>query len=175
MFNSWWPPWTRAHQASLSFTISQSLPKFMSIESVMLSNHLILYHSLLFCLLSQHRGLFQWVGSLHQVATSTGALGSVLPVNIQCWFPLELTSFISLLSKGLPRVFSSTTIQKHQFFGCSTFIMWAQPSLWSHPYMTTAKAIAWTILTFVSKVMSLLFNTLSRFVIAFLLRKLTLT
>ena len=66
------------------------------------------------------------------------ALASVLPVNIQDWFPLGLTSLISLLSKGLSRVFSSTTIWKHQFFG-------AQPSLWSnsHPsHMTTGKTIA---------------------------------
>ena len=56
------------------------------------------------------------------------ALASVLPVNIQGWFPLGLTGLISLLSKGLSRVFSSTTVRKHQFFG-------AQPSLWytSHP------------------------------------------
>ena len=71
---------------------------------------------------------------------------------------------ISLLSKGLSRVFSSTTIGKHQFFG-------AQPSeQLSHPYMTTGKTIALTKWTFVSKVMSLLFNMLSRFVIAFLPR-----
>ena len=64
---------------------------------------------------------------------------SVLPMNIQCWFPLGL-SLISLLSKGVSRIFFSTTIQKHQFFG-------AQPSSWS---MTTGKTIALTIQTFVS-------------------------
>ena len=66
------------------------------------------------------------------------ASASVLPKNIQDWFPLGLTGLISLQSKGLSRVFSSTTIQKHQFFG-------AQPSLCvqlSHPYMTTEKTIA---------------------------------
>ena len=59
-----------------------------------------------------------------------GASASAFPVNIQDWFPLELTSLISLLWKGLPRIFSSTTILFH-----------AQPSLWSnfHPYMTTGK------------------------------------
>ena len=63
-------PWTAACQASLSFTISQSLLKLMSIESVMLSNHLILCHPLLLLpsIVSQHQGLFQWVGSSHQVA-----------------------------------------------------------------------------------------------------------
>ena len=66
-------------------------------------------------------------------------------------------------SKGLLRVFSNTTIQKHQFFG-------AQLSLLSHLYMTTGKAIGLTIWTFVGKVKSLLFNMLSRFVIAFLPR-----
>ena len=58
-------PWTVAHQAPLSFTISRSLLKFMPTESVMLSNHLILCHTLL---LSQHHGLFQWVRSSHQGA-----------------------------------------------------------------------------------------------------------
>ena len=63
-------PWTVAHQAPLSSTISQSLLKFMSVKSVMLSNHLILCHPLLLLSqhLSQHQGLFQWVVSSHQVA-----------------------------------------------------------------------------------------------------------
>ena len=65
--------------------------------------------------LSQHQGLFQWVSSSHQVAKSIGASASasVLPVNIQGWFPLGLTGVISLQSKGVSRVFSSTTVQKH--------------------------------------------------------------
>ena len=91
---------------------------------------------------------------------------SVLPMNIQGWFPLGLTGWIPLLSKGLSRVFSNTTVQKHQFFS-------AQPPLWSnlsHLYMTTGKTIALTIRTFVGKVMCLLFNMLSRFVLAFLPR-----
>ena len=83
------------------------------------------------------------------------ASATVLPMDIQGWFPLGLTGLISLLSKGLSRVFSSTTVEKQQFFG-------TQPSLWSnshiHPYMTTGKTIALTIQTFVSKVMSLVFN-----------------
>ena len=66
--------------------------------------------------LSQHQGLFQWVNSSHQVAKVL-ALQSVLPVNVQSWFPLGLTGLISLQSKGLSRVFSNTTFQKHQFFG----------------------------------------------------------
>ena len=77
-------------------------------------------------------------------------------------FPLGLTGLISLMSKGLSRVFASTTVQKHQFFS-------AQSSLWqlSHPYITTGKTIPFTIWTSVGKVMALLFNMLSRFVIHF--------
>ena len=67
---------------------------------------------------SQDQGLFQWVGSLHQWSNSgASASVSVLPMNSQGWFPLGLTTLISLLSKGLLRVFSSTAIWKHQFFG----------------------------------------------------------
>ena len=66
--------------------------------------------------LSQHQGLFQWVGSSHQVATSIGASASVLPMNIQDWFSLGWTGWLSLQSKGLSGVFSNTTVQKHQFF-----------------------------------------------------------
>ena len=87
-------------------------------------------------------------------------------MNIQNWSPLGWTGWISLLSKGLSRAFSSTTVRRHQLFG-------AQPFLLSpfHIYnMTTGKTIALTIWTFVGKVMSLLFNILSRFVIAFLSR-----
>ena len=68
--------------------------------------------------LSQHQGLFQWVSSSHQVAKviRASALASVLPMNIQDLFPLGLIGLISLLSKGISRVFSSTIIQNHQFF-----------------------------------------------------------
>ena len=95
---------------------------------------------------------------------------SVLPMNIQDWFPLGWTSLISLQSKGLTRVFSSTTVRKHQFFGGSAFFMVQL----SHLFMTTGKTIALTIQTFVSKVLSLLFNMLSRLIIAFLPRLLLL-
>jgi len=78
--------------------------------------------------ISQHQGLFQWVSSLHQVGQSIGASApaSVLPMNIQGWFPLGLTGLISLQSKGHSRVFSSITLRKHPFFS-------AQPSLWFNP------------------------------------------
>ena len=90
---------------------------------------------------------------------------SVLPMNTQDWFPLGWTGWISLQSKGLSRVFSNTTVQKYQFF--STQLSTVQLS---HPYMTTGKTIALTRWTFVEKVMSLLFNMLSRLVITFLPR-----
>ena len=68
--------------------------------------------------LSQHQGLFKWVSSLHQVAKVLGVSASisVLPMNTQDWSPLGWTGWISLQSKGLSRVFSNTTVQKHQFF-----------------------------------------------------------
>ena len=68
--------------------------------------------------LSQHQGLFKWVSSSHQVAKVLGvsALTSVLPMNTQKWSPLGWTGWISLQSKELSRVFSNTTVQKHQFF-----------------------------------------------------------
>ena len=94
------------------------------------------------------------------------ASASVLPMNTQGSFPLGWTGWLSLQSKGLPRVLSNTTVQKHQFFSI-------QPSLWSNShylYMTTGKTIAFTIPTFAGKVTSLLFNMLSRLVITFLPR-----
>ena len=91
------------------------------------------------------------------------ALTSVLPMDTQDWSPLGWTGWISLQSKGLSRGFSNTTVQKHQFFWCSAFFIIQL----SHPYMTTGKTIA---LTVVGKVTSLLFNMLSRLVITFLPR-----
>ena len=94
---------------------------------------------------------------------SVGASASVLPMNIQDWFPLGLTGLISLQTKGLSRVLSNTTVQKHKFFGI-------QLSLWSdshiHPRLLE-KAISLTIQRFTGKGMSLLFNMLPRLVIAF--------
>ena len=81
-------------------------------------------------------------------------------MSIQDWFLLRLTSLISLLSKGFLRVFSSTTVQKHQFFSSLPLL---RSSSHNHN-LITGKIIALTIWTFVVKVMSLLFNMLSRFV-----------
>ena len=109
-------PQTAAHQASLSFTISQSLLKLMSIKSVMPSNHLIL-HCPLSCTQSvPASGSFPMSRLFTSGGQSIGASASVLPTNIQDWFPLGLTGLISLQSRGLSRVFSNTTVQKHQFF-----------------------------------------------------------
>ena len=112
-------PWTAAHQASLSITNSQSLPKLMSIESVMPSNHLILCLFPFSCPISvpasgsfQMSQLVTWGGQSIGVSAST----SVLPMNTQDWSPLGWTGWISLQSKGLSRVFSNITVQKHQFF-----------------------------------------------------------
>ena len=82
--------------------------------------------------LTQHQGLFKWVSSLHQVAKVLGVstLASVLPMNTEDWSPLGWTGWISLQSKGLSRVFSSTTAQKHQFFS-------TQLSLWSASHIHT--------------------------------------
>ena len=112
-------PWTAGCQSSLSITSSWSLLKLMSIEAVMPSNHLILSSPSLSAFNPfQHQSLFQWVSSSHQVAKVLGvsASASVLPMNIQDWFPLGWTGWISLQSKGLSRVFSNTIVQKHQFF-----------------------------------------------------------
>ena len=120
-------PWTAACQASLSITNSWSLLKLMSSKLVMPSNHLILCRPLLL-LPSIFASIRVFSNELalrircQSTGASTSASGastsaSVLPMNIQDWFPLGLTGLISLMSKELSRVFSNTTVQKHQFFG----------------------------------------------------------
>ena len=99
---------TAACQAPLSFTISQSLLIFMSIESVMLSNHLMLCHPFSFCLQSfPASGCFPVSRLFASGGKSIGpsALASVLPMNIQGWFPLGLTGLIALQFEGLSKVF----------------------------------------------------------------------
>ena len=120
-------PWTAAHQDSLSFTTSRSFLKLMSLSwRCGPPSHLLSPPSPHTLNLSQHQHLFQGVDG----GQSMGASASVLPMNIQDWFPLGLTGLLSLLSKGLSRVFSSTTIQKHKFFS-------AWPSLWSNFHIHT--------------------------------------
>ena len=112
-------PWTAPCQASLSITNSWSLLKVMSIESVMPSNLLALCHPLLFL-----PSVFPIIRSfpmsqlfiLGGQSIRASASASVLPVSIQGWCPLGLTSLISLQSKKLSRVFSRTAVRKHQFF-----------------------------------------------------------
>ena len=127
-------PWTVARQVLLSSTFSRSLLKFMSHwVSDTISNHLILCHPLLFL-----PSIFPTSGSFpvsHFFASGGQRIGvsasaSVLLMNIQDWFALGWTGWISLQSKGLSRVFSNTTVQKHQFFG-------TQSSLWSNFHIHT--------------------------------------
>ena len=112
-------PWTAACQAPLSFTISQSLLRFMFIESVVLSIHLMLCCPLL---------LFSSVFPSIRVFSNESALRIRLPkywsfsLNTQDWSPLGCTEWISLQSKGLLKVFSNTTAWMHQFFGLSLFL-----------------------------------------------------
>ena len=118
-------PWTASHQASLSITNSQSLLKLMSIESVMPSSHLILCHPLhLLPSIFPSIKIFSNESVLHIRWPNIGvsASASVLPMNIQDWFPWGWTSWISLQSKGLSRFSSNTTVQKHQFVGAQLFL-----------------------------------------------------
>ena len=112
-------PWTAAGQASLSITNSQSLHKLMSLSlwcHPTISSSVVPFFS--------HLQSFPESGSfpMSQFFASSGqnigvsASTSVHPMNIQDWFPLGLTGLTSLQSKGLSRVFSNTTVQKHQFF-----------------------------------------------------------
>ena len=143
----------------MSFTVSWSLLRFMSIELVMVSNAISSAAPFSFCLQS-----FPASGSfpVSQIFTSGGqSIGastsvSVLPINIQDRFPSGLTGLISLLSKELPRVFSSTVqnSSKASILQLSASFMVQL----SHPYMTTGKTIAFTIWSFVAKVISLLFS-----------------
>ena len=146
---------------------SQSLFKLMYIESVMPSNHLILCWLIflhLSLLASEYNPRNQFFASGVQ-SIGVSASASVLPMNIQDWFPLGLSGLISLQSKGLSRVFYNTTVQSISSSVPYFFIVQL-----SHPYMTTGKTIAFTRQNFVGKAMSVLFNMLSRLVIAFLPR-----
>ena len=144
-------------------TISWSLLKLMSFESVMPSNHLIPFSS---CTQSfPASGSFLMSRLLPSGGQNIEDSAAVPPVNIQGWFLLGLTGLNSLLSKGLSRVFSSTSLKASILLHLAFFMVQV-----SHPYVTIGKTIALTIWTFVSKVILLLFHTLPRFVIAFLPR-----
>ena len=118
---------------SPSFTISQSLLKLMSIESVMPSNHLILCRPLLLLpSIFPSIRVFSNESAFHIRWPKywSFSFNISLPMNIQDWFPLGWIGWISLQSKGLSRVFSNTTVGKHQFFG-------TQPSSQSNSHILT--------------------------------------
>ena len=129
-FFPWIGPWTTARQDSLSISNSQSLLKLMSIKSVMPSSHLNLCRPLLLLPpIPPSIRVFSNESTLHMRWPMYWSFSfSINPT--QDWSPLEWTGWISLQSKGLSRVFSSTTVQKHQFFG-------TQPSLWSNSHIHT--------------------------------------
>ena len=162
-------PWTAAHQASLSITISRSLLKLMPIESGMPSSHLILCHPLSPPAPnpSQHQGLFQWVSSLHKVA-------KVLEFQLQHQSFQWIFRTVSFRMDWLDLLAVQGTLKSLlQHHNSKESIL--QPSIFftvqlSHPYMTTGETIALTRWTLVGKVMSLLLNMLFRLVITFLPR-----
>ena len=140
-------PWTAAWQTSLSFTISWGLLRLRSIESVLPSKHVIFFALLSSCFQSPPAsGSFpvNWLVASGGQSIRTSASASVLPMNIQDWLLLGLAGWNSLQSKGLSRVFSNTTVQKHQFFG-------TQLSLWSNSHNHTwllekppVSSVAWS-------------------------------
>ena len=162
-------PWTTAHQASLSVTNSWSLLKLMSIESVMVSNHLILYRPLL---------LLPSIFPSIRVCSNESALHirwpkywcfsiSIRPSNEHSGLISFRIDWLDLPAvKGTLKSLLQHHISKASILQCSAFFI----VQFSHPYMTTGKTTALTRWIFVGKVMSLLFNMLSRLVITFLPR-----
>ena len=152
--------------------VSHHLPEFAQTHVHWSGGAILLSHPLLppsppALSFFQHQGLFKWVSSSHQAA-------KILELQLQHksfqiwkgWFPFGLTGLISFLSKGLSRVFSSTTVWEHKFFS-------TEPYLWANPHIfkwLLKKTLALTRWIFVSKVMSLFFNMLSRLIITFLPR-----
>ena len=162
-------PWTVACQASLSFTISKSLLKLISIELVMPSKHLVLCHPLL---------LLSSIFSSIRVFSNESALLIMWPNDWSFSFSISPSNEYSGMSSfrmdwfdllevhGTPKSLLQHHSSEAQIFRCSAFFMVQL----SHPYLTTGKTIALTRWSFVGKMMSLLFNTLSRLVIASLPR-----
>ena len=168
-------PWTSTHQASLSITNSLSLPKLMSIESVMPSNHLILCSPLLFSpsifpsigVYSNKSGLsVRWpktkYWSFSFNISPSHEYSGLISFRMD-W--LDLLAVQGTLSSLLQNHSSKASILQRSAF----FIVQL-----SHPYMITGKTIAWTRRTFVGKLMSMLFNMLFRLVITFLPRSMCL-
>ena len=155
--------WTTAHQASLSFAISQSLLKLMCIESVMPSNHFILCHPLLLpsvfpsvrVFFNESALCFRWPKYWSFSISPSNEYSELISFTMD-WFDL-------LAVQGTLKNLLQHHSSKASILWCSAFFMVQL----SHPYMTIGETIALTRQIFVSKVMSLLFNMLSRFVIAF--------
>ena len=159
-------PWTAARQASLSFPIFRSLLKLMFMELVMLSNHLILCHPLLLPSLFPSTRVFsnesvlriRWpkYWSFSFSISPSNDYSGLISFRMDCFDLLAV-------QETLKSLFQHHSSKESIFWPSAFFIVQL-----SHPYMTTGKTIALIRWTFVSKVMSLLFNMLSRFVIAFL-------
>ena len=147
--------WTAAHQAFLSITKAQSLLKLMSIKLVMPSNHLILCHPLLL-----PPPIFPSIRVISNESVlcirwpKYWSSALVLPTNTQDWFPLGWVGWISLKSRGLSRVFSNTTVQKHQFFGALLSLwsnshihtwLWVKPLLWLDRHMLAKECLCFSI------------------------------
>ena len=161
-------PWTAAHQASLSFTVSRSFLRFVSIESVMPSNYLILCCSLLFLppIFPSIR-VFSNELVLHIRWPKYGSFSfSISPSNEYSGLISFRMDWLDLLA--IQRTLKSLLQHHNSKASINSLVLSLAMVQFLHPYMTTGKTIAWTRWTFVSKVMSLFFNMLSRFVITFL-------
>ena len=125
-------PWTAARQASLSYKLLELTQTHVhSVHDVIQPSHPLSSLSPPAFSLSQHQGLFQWVSSLHQVAKYCNFSFIISPSNKYSGFiSFRIECLMFLLSKGLSRVFSNTTVQKHQFFS-------TQLSLWSNSHINT--------------------------------------
>ena len=159
-------PWTEACQASLSLSISRSSPKFMSAESVILSNYLILCHPLLLLpSIFPTIMVFSNESALHIRWPTYWSFSISLSNDYSGLFLSGLTGLISLLFKGLSKVFPAP-----QFESMSSSVLSHLYGATLTLYMATGKAIALTMWIFVGKSDVLVFNMLFRFVIAFLPR-----
>ena len=145
-------PWTAAQHTSLSFTVSQSLFRLMSTDSVMPANYLMLCCPFLLNI-SQYQDLYQWVGSLHQVAKHWSLCFSLNPSNeLQSWFPLKPTGLTLCCPRDSQE--SSLTPQLESISSLVLSLLYGPTTLTSvHDYW---KTIALTIQPFVGRVMSLL-------------------
>ena len=161
-------PWTAGHQTSVSFTISQNLLKLMSIELVMPSNHLILWYPFLLLpsIFPIIRVLFNEL-ALH-IKSPKYLSFSISPSNEYSGLISFRIDWLDLLAvRGMLKSLLQHHNLKESILWYSAFCMVQL----SHPYISTGKTIALTIQMFVSKVMSLIFNTLSSFVIGLLSSK----